>query len=450
MHAPAVPPHLFEHLETLIKKARSLGADAADGVYVESMGVSAAIRNGDLSTLERSENAELGLRVLVGKRQACVSSCDLHKDRLAGMVERAVAMAKLAPEDPYAGLADKTELAASIRDLDLFDGIEISAEKLVASAKEMEAVARADARITNVEESIAGWGLSGFAFVASNGFSGGYRGTSHSLSIETVAGAGTNMVRDYDYSTALHYENLRTPQDVAASASARTISRLHARKMPTGKIPVVFAPRVASGILRNFLGAISGAAIARKTSFLADCLGAAIFAPGVTLTDAPHMKRGLRSRPFDGEGLPTLERAIVEKGTLTTWLLNCSAARQLKMQSTGHASRGVGNVPGISASNFYMENGTVSPEQLIADIAEGFYVTETMGHGGDILTGDYSQGAAGFWIEKGQIAFPVHEMTIAGNLKPMFLNLTPANDLTHRYGIDAPTLRVEGMTVAGA
>lgn len=449
MHSPSVPKHLFDHLDTLIRKAKSLGADAADGVYVESMGVSAAIRNGELSTLERSENASLGLRVLIGKKQASVATQDINADRLNELVERAVSMAKLAPEDPYAGLADASQLAKHIPDLDLFDGVEISADQLIASAKTMESTVRQNPLVTNVEESNASWGLSGFAFMTSHGFSGGYRGTSHGLSIEVVAGTGTNMVRDYDYSSALHGSDMRSPVDVATAAAQRTVSRLNARKMPTKKIPVVFAPRVASSLLRNLLSAMNGTSIARKSSFLIDEMGKAIFPSTVTLVDDPLMKRGLRSRPFDGEGLPTTKQLLVENGVLKSWLLNCSAARQLGLASTGHASRGVGGIPGISASNFYMQPGAVTPEALIADIKEGFYVTETMGHGGDTLTGDYSQGAAGFWIENGKIAFPVHEMTIAGNLKPMFQNLSAANDLTHRYGVDAPTLRIEGMTVAG-
>ncbi|NDE90317.1 MAG: TldD/PmbA family protein [Alphaproteobacteria bacterium] len=449
MHSSTVPSHLFEHLDMLIRKAKSVGADAADGVYVESMGVSAAIRNGELSTLERSESASLGLRVLIGKKQACVATHDIHPERLNEMVERAVDMARLAPEDPYAGLADQSQLAKHIPDLDLFDGVEIGADQLIASAKTMEEIVRQNPKVTNVEESNASWGLSGFAFVTSHGFAGGYRGTSHGLSIEVVAGSGTHMVRDYDYSSAMHYADLRTPQDVALAAAARTVSRLDARKMPTKKIPVVFAPRVASSLLRNLLGAINGTSIARKASFLIDELGKTILPSTINLIDDPLLKRGLRSRPFDGEGLATQKRAFVEKGVLTGWMMNCSAARQLNLQSTGHASRGVGGIPGISASNFYMSAGAVSPEELIADIKEGFYVTETMGHGGDTLTGDYSQGAAGFWIENGKISFPVHEMTIAGNLKPMFQNLSAANDLTHRYGVDAPTLRIEGMTVAG-
>ncbi len=448
-HSSKVPSHLFEHLETLIKKAKSVGADAADGVYVESMGVSAAIRNGELSTLERSESASLGLRVLIGKKQACVATHDIHKERLNEMVERAVSMAKLAPEDPYAGLAAQDQLAKQIPDLDLFDGVEVDADTLIASAKTMEEVVRAVPKVTNVEESNASWGLSGFAFVTSHGFSSGYRGTSHGLSIEVVAGTDTHMVRDYDYSSALHASDMRTPQDVALAAAARTVSRLDARKMPTKKIPVVFAPRVASSLLRNLLSAMNGAAIARKASFLIDDMGKSIFPANIHLIDDPLMKRGLRSRPFDGEGLPTQRMAFVENGVLKSWMMNCSAARQLNLKSTGHGSRGVGGVPGISASNFYMDAGAVTAEALIADIKEGFYVTETMGHGGDTLTGDYSQGAAGFWIENGTLSFPVHEMTIAGNLKPMFQNLTAANDLTHRYGVDAPTLRIEGMTVAG-
>lgn len=450
IHTPDVPAHLFDQLHDLIRKAKACGADAAEGVYSESMGVSASIRNGDLSTLERSERASIGIRVLIGKKQACAASDDIHPERLHAMVDRAVSMARLAPEDPYAGLPEQHELATHIPDLDLFDPAEIEADKLIASAKTMEDVVRQNPLITNVEESTASWGLSGFAYVTSHGFQAGYRGTSHGLSIEAVAGKDTHMVRDYDYSSAFHHSDLRTAQDVALTAASNTVRRLNARKMPTAKIPVVFAPRMASGLLRNLLGALSGAAVARKASFLQEHMGKQIFSKTISIIDDPHLKRGLRSTPFDGEGLPTTRRAFIENGVLTSWMMNCSAARQLGLKSTGHARLSTGSIPGITASNFYITPCDVSPEGLIADIKQGFYVTETMGHGGDTLTGDYSQGAAGFWIENGAIAFPVHEMTIAGNLKPMFEHLSAANDLTHRYGVDAPTLRIEGMTVAGA
>lgn len=450
MLSKSVPAYLFDHLDALLKKAKALGADAADGVYVESMRVNAAVRFGAVSDLERSENSELGLRVLVGKKQASLSSNLVDPSQFENMAERAVAMARLAPEDPFTGLAEPADFAKTIPDLDLFDAAEVPAQQLVEAAKTMEAVARSDANITNVENVSASWGMGGFAFMTSNGFKGGYRSTSHGLSIETVAGQGTDMVRDYEWAHTRFARDLMRPEMVAARAAARTISRLGARKMGTAKIPVVFSPRVAGGLLHAFLSAINGQAVARKSSFLQDALGTEIFAPHITIRDEPHVPRGLRSHPFDGEGLGCTDHTLIDKGRLNGWLLNLSAAKQLGLKSTGHAARGTGGVPGISASNVTLENGTLSPQQILADIPQGFYVTETMGFGVNTLTGDFSQGAAGFWIEKGQIAFAVHEMTIAGNLRNMFKSMIPANDLERRYGIDAPTLRVEGMTVAGS
>lgn len=449
-----VPPHLFDQLASLLHHAKACGAEAADGVVVESSRVDAAVRHGRLSDLERSEHAEIGLRVLVGRQQASLSANLVDARQWPGvaadLAAQAVAMARLAPEDPYAGLADAADFVKNPPDLDLFDSTEVAAESLIEAAKTMEAVARAHTGITNVENASASWGMGGFAFMTSNGFSGGYRSTSHSLSIEAVAGQGTEMVRDYEWASTRHAADLWSPEKVAQLAATQTLSRLHARKMPTAKLPVVFAPRVAGSLVQAVLAAINGAAIARKTSFLQGQLGQSLFAPEMMIYENPHAPRGLRSRPFDGEGLACTPRALVEKGVLTTWLLNTSAARQLGLKSTGHASRGTSGVPGIGASNVWLANGSLSPEQLIADIKEGFYVTETMGFGVNNLTGDYSQGAAGFWIENGQISFPVHEMTIASHLADMFKTITPANDLEPRFGIDAPTLRVEGMMVAGS
>jgi PmbA protein len=449
MPSKTVSPQLFDTLDALLRKSRALGADAADAVIVDSTSLAAAIRNHQLDTLERSERTSLGLRVLIGKRQASLSTQDIRKDELENLVTRTVAAAKVAPEDPYAGLADEKDLAKTYPDLDMCDEKDVSSEHLIHQAQTLENSAREDKRITQIEEASASWGASSFVFATSHGFKGAVSTTNHYMSVQLVAGTGTEMVRDYDDSHTLFGSDLRSPEDIAKSAILRTISRLNARKMGTGKMPVVFAPRVANGLLQGFLSAINGQAVARKSTFLIDALGTEIFSPHVQIIDDPLRKRGVRSKPFDGEGLPVKKTALIENGRLTTWMLNNAAARQLGLKSTAHASRGIGGVPGISASNAYMAAGKLSPEDLIADIREGFYVTETMGFGVNTLTGDYSQGAAGFWIENGKIAFPVHEMTIAGNLREMFKALTPANDLTLRYGVDAPTLRIEGMMVAG-
>lgn len=444
-----VPAILFDQLDELIASALKQGADAADAVIGEGRSLTASMRGGKLDTLEESQNLALSLRVLIGRQQASLSTQDVRRESFKELAARAVAMARAAPEDPYAGLADKTDLARDFPDLDLADTSEGSGAKLIEAARELEAFAREEKNIANIEEAIASWGESSSALAASNGFKGGARATGHALSIALVAGSGTEMVRDYDHAEALHEKDLRGAKDVAEVAAQRTASRLHARKMGTGKMPVVFAPRVANGLLRNFLGAINGQSVARKSTFLLDAMGTDVFGAGVNIIDDPLRKRGLRSRPFDGEGLATKKTVLVENGRLISWMLNCASARQLNLKPTGHAARGAG-APGIAPSNAYIEAGKLAPEELIGNIKEGFYVIETMGFGVNPLTGDYSQGAAGFWIEQGKIAFPVHEMTIAGNLKDMFRNLTPANDLVFRYGVDAPTLRVESMMVAGS
>ena len=265
-----------------------------------------------------------------------------------------------------------------------------------------------------------------------------------------LAGEGTGMERDYDHASARHAADLRDAQTIGRTAGEKTVRRLNPRSMPSQAVPVVFHPDEAAGLVGHFAGAISGAAIARGVSFLKDRMDQAIFAPGIAIIDDPHRIRGLRSKPFDGEGVANQRRALIEDGKLTTWLLDCASARQLNLATTGHAARGTGGPPAPSATNLYLDAGKLSVKDLIADIRQGFYVTELMGMGVNSVTGDYSRGAAGFWIENGEIAFPVSEVTIAGNLKDMFARLTPANDLEFRHGTNAPTVRIEGMTLAGS
>lgn len=437
-------------LSDLVARAAKAGADSADAVLIDSVSVSLGWRLGKLERLERSESGDVGLRVLIGKRQAMVSSSDRSAAALDELVERAVAMARTVPEDPYAGLADPSQLARDFPDLDTCDPHEPSAETLVDMARRAEDAARAVDGITNSEGADAGWGRSAIAFVASNGFAHSYAVTSGSLSVAVLAGTGaTGMERDYDYTSAVHMEDLRKPEDVGHEAARRTVHRLGARKVKTCQVPVIFDPRVARGLLGSLAGAINGASVARGTSFLRDHLGKRVFAPGIRIMDDPHRLRGMRSRPFDGEGIATKPMAIIEDGILTTWLLDCRSARQLGMVSTGHASRGTASPPSPSASNFFLEPGPVTAQEMIGDVANGFYVTELFGQGVNMVSGDYSRGAAGFWIENGEIAYPVSEITVAGNLKDMFRELTPANDLVLRHGVDSPTLRIDGLTIAG-
>lgn len=437
-------------LSDLVARAKKAGADAADGVVIDSVSLSLGWRLGKLERLERSESADIGLRVLVGRRQAMVSSSDRSAAALEDLVERAVAMARTVPEDPYAGLADPALLATEFPDLDSCDPVEPSAEQLLDLVRRAEDSARAVDGVTNSEGADAGWGRSAVAVVGSNGFAHAYAVTHGSLSVAVLAGTGADgMERDYDYTTAVHMADLRGPEEVGREAGHRAVRRLGARKVKTCQVPVVFDPRVSRGLVGSLAGAINGAAVARGTSFLKDKLGARILKPGMTVVDDPHRRRGLRSRPCDGEGVATRRRAIVEDGVLTTWLLDCRSARQLGMVSTGHASRGTASPPSPSASNLNLEPGPVTVAEMIGDIPNGFYVTELFGQGVNMVTGDYSRGAAGFWIEGGEIAYPVAEITVAGNLRDMLPNLTPANDLVLRYGVDCPTVRIDGLTVAG-
>ena len=437
-------------LQDLIGRARRAGADAADAVLFDGTALSHARRLGKTEKLERSEGHDLGLRVFLGRRQAVVSSTDRSPDALAELVERAVAMARTVPEDPYCGIADPAEITREWPVLDMLDPAEPSAEELIERARAAEEAALAVKGVTNSEGAEAGWGRSRIALAASNGFAGSYAGSSHGVSASVIGGSGTGMERDYDFASAIFAADLRDPAEVGKSAGERAVKRLGARKMPTCRCPVVFDPRVARSFISHLLGSISGPAIARGTSFLKDRLGERIFPEAITIVDDPHRSRGLRSKPFDGEGIANQRRALVDKGVLTTWLLDLRSARQLGLHTTGHAARGTASPPGPAATNVWIEPGTVSAKELVADIDSGFYVTEMMGMGVNGVTGDYSRGAAGFWIEKGEIAFPVSEMTVAGNLKDIFARLQAADDLEFKAGSDSPTLRVDDLTVAGA
>jgi PmbA protein len=437
-------------LESLIAKAKRLGAEAADGVVFDSVASSVSYRLGKLEEVERSESNDLGLRVFIGKRQAAVASTDLSARALDQLAERAVDMARTTPEDPYCGLAPRELLAKSWPSLDLEDRQEPSSERLVELAKNCEGAAREVKGITNSEGASGSWGRGAVALVTSDGFAGSYASTSVSVSVSVLAGEGTHMERDYDFSSAHHLTDLGDPQAVGRSAADRTLKRLNPRKVSTQAVPVVYDPRVSNSIVGHLAGAINGISIARGTSFLKDKMGQRIFPAGTRIVDDPHMVRGVRSKPFDGEGVANRAMNLIEDGVLKTWLLDSAAARQLGLTTTGHAARGTGGPPSPSISNLYLVPGKQTPEALIADIAQGFYVTELIGMGVNGVTGDYSRGAAGFWIENGKITYPVSEVTIAGNLNTMFPQMTPANDLVFKYGTNAPTLRIEGMTVAGS
>ena len=447
MSTTAADPHAL--LDDLISRARKAGADAADGVVFENASLSVAQRLGESEGVERAESRDLGLRVFVGRRQAIVSSTDTSAGALAELVERALAMAAAVPEDPHCGLADAALLARDIPDLDLCDAAEPAPEALVARAAAAEDAARAVPGVTNSEGAEAGWSRTAVALATSTGFAGGYAVSQHSVSASVIAGEGTAMERDYDYAVARFAADLADPRAIGRSAGMRAAARLGPRKAPSGQVPVVYDWRVSRGLLSHLAGAIAGPAVARGTSFLKDRLGKAVFAPGVTITDDPRRARGLRSKAFDGEGVATAARDIVADGELTTWLLDSRSARQLGLATTGHAARGASSPPSPGPTNLSLAAGAQSPDALIAGIDRGLFVSELIGMGINAITGDYSRGAAGFWIENGALAHPVSEVTVAGNLVDMFAALTPADDLVMRYGVDAPTVRIDGMTVAG-
>lgn len=436
-------------LTDLIERARKAGADAADALMFDGFSLQVSHRLGKPEDLEQSEGRDLGLRVFVGKQQAFVSSTDFDSSHLDGLVERAVAMAKATPEDPFCGLADPALLAKTFPALDLVDETQPTPETLYERAARCEAAALAVDGVTNSEEAGASWSRSDIYLATSDGFAGQYAATDHSFYTSVLAGSGTAMERDWEFSSARHGDDLETIEDVGRRAGVNAVRRLNPRKMKTVQVPVVYSPRVSNSILGHLSGAISGHAVARGTSFLKDCLNTQIFNDKVNVIDDPHRPRGLRSKPFDGEGVANRKWRVIEDGVLSTWFMDSSAGRQLSLTSTGHAVRGTAGPPGAGPSNLYMAAGDLSPGDLMSDIAEGFYVTELIGMGVNGITGDYSRGASGFWIKDGQIGFPVSELTIAGQLQSMFKNLTPADDLQFRYGTNAPTLRIENMTVAG-
>lgn len=436
-------------LSSLIAKAKAAGADAADAVLGEGVSLTLARRLGKPEHLERAEGADLGLRVFMGKRQAIVSSSDLGRRALDELVARAVAMVKVVPEDAFCGIADPAQLARDFPDFDGCDPVEPMPETLTERARIAEEAARAVPGVTNSEGAQATWGRSTVAFVASNGFARSRTSSSHSISASVLAGEGLGMERDYDFTTAVHAADLESPEVVGRRAGERAVKRLKPRKATSAQVPVVYDPRVADSLIRHLASAIMGPTVARGTTFLKDKLGQRVCAPGIAIVDDPHRRRGLRSKAYDGEGIPTRKKNVVDDGVLTTWILDLGSARQLGLETTGNASRGTTSPPSPSTTNFYLAAGARSPKELIADVKSGFYVTELIGMGVNGVTGDYSRGASGFWIENGEIAYPVSEITVAGNLKDMFLHVTPAGDLEFRHATDAPTVRVDGMTVAG-
>ncbi|MGC4024799.1 MAG: TldD/PmbA family protein [Mesorhizobium sp.] len=437
---------LTDRVASLVEAAKRAGADAADAVAVRSRSTSVTVRMGKVESTDASESDDVSLRVFVGQKVASVSA-NAGADA-AVLAERAVAMARVSPEDPYQGLADANLLARNIRDLDLLDLTTVSAADLTAHALAAEQAAMGVKGVTNSSGSSAGAGLGGLVLATSHGFVGQYAGSRFSRSVSVIAGEGTGMERDYDYSSRIHFSELERPELIGRNAGERAVRRLNPRRIATGMVNVVFDPRVARGIAGHLAGAINGAAVARKTSFLRDMMGKQIASAAITVTDDPLKRRGQASRPFDGEGIEGEAMVMVDRGVLGHWFLSTSAARELGLQTNGRGSRSGSSVSPTS-TNLAIEPGEISPEDMIRNVKNGLYVTEVIGQGVNMVTGEYSRGASGFMIENGELTYPVSEITIASNLKDMFLRMVPANDTDRNYGTAAPTLLVEGMTIAG-
>ena len=436
---------------SLVEMARRHGAHAADAAYIGERSQGVSVRLGALEDVHRSEGEEIGLRVFNGSKSASIASSDLSDGGRASLIDRALAMAAEAPEDRYAGLAPEELLfRGEPADLDLDDGGDPDPAVLRARALAAEDAARTVAGVTNSNGGSASASASTFAFATSSGFSGATRATGYSCSASVVAGEGASMQRDYGWHSARHLADLEAPEVIGTRAATRAVARLNPVRIAPGVMPVLFDPRVATTLIGHFIAAISGSAIARKSSFLLDALGTQLFAGGVTICDDPFRKRGLRSRAFDGEGLPVRPMELVSDGVLKTWLAESASARQLGIAPTGHAVRGVSGSPGAGPSNLFIQAGSRSRDEMIADVKQGILVTELIGQGVNGVTGDYSRGAAGFLITNGEIGPAVAEITIASNLKQMFATLEPASDLRFRRGIDSPTLLVPEMTVASA
>lgn len=438
--------------DQMIAIAKRAGADAADAIAVDGTSVSIDVRGGTLEQAERSEGVEIGLRVLIGQRQACVSSSDARPDTLMQMAERAVAMAREAPEDPDAGLADPDQLATD-RDsaaLEMYDPTpEPDPAALQDAAARAEAAALAVDGIAQVQSASSGYSHRVIHLAATNGFNGGYQRTSIGLSCQAISGTGAGMEREYDYDSRIFQADMRDPADIGRTAGERAVAVAGARKPKTGSYPVLFDERIASSLIGHLTSAANGAAIARGSSWLRDALGAQILPKGLSVIEDPRRPRAFGSRMFDAEGLPTSTRAIIDDGMLTGWTLDLANARKLGLHSTANASRGTSAPPSPGLSNIALTQGTQSREDLIRDMGTGLLITSMIGSTINPNTGDYSRGASGFWVENGEITYAVNECTVAGNLRDMLMRITPANDARLHLSNVVPSLLVEGLTLAG-
>jgi PmbA protein len=440
--------------EWVLDQARIAGATAAEVMMVSAESLSAGVRLGEVEKLKSARERRLGIRIFTGPSAATASTAEFERKSLQQFIADTVELARLTAPDPYAGLPDPELHPRSLPDLDLADRAHqiIPAEQALKMAREAEAAALGhDARIKNSEGAGFDSGVYELIFMNSQGFSGSFHGTTFSLSTVVIAEADGSMQRDYWYSANRHFDKLEAPEAIGRHAAMRTIRRLNARKIKTTSAPVVFDPDMASGLIRSLAGAASGTSLYKRASFLLDKLGHQVTSPNVTIIDDGTIAGLLGSRPFDGEGLPTRRKALVEKGELATYLLDCYSARKLGLAPTGNASRGLSDAPGVSPHNLYLEPGAYTPEQIIGSISHGLFVTELIGFGVNGVTGDYSRGASGLWIENGELSYPVEEITIAGNLKDMYMAIEMiGNDLAWRSSVAAPTIKISEMTIAGS
>jgi len=438
-----------ETAQNIIDLTLKAGASDCDVVLAKSHGKSISCRFQKIEDLDESNEKTIGIRALVDQRQAFVSSSDIEADNVDKLVTKCVEMAKLAPIDDTAVLGDSSMFEHDAPDLDLFEKEEVNTETLIEAVKECEDAALSVKGITNSEGAGASSSKGEFFLATSNGFQGGYQSSSSSVSCSVLAGQGQDMERDYEYAVKRHISDLPSAKEIGLTAAEKTLKRLNAKKISSTKLPVVFDKRISNDLLGYLASSISGTSIARGTSFLKDSLGKQIFNKDVTIIDDPAINRGLGSKPFDGEGIKVEKRELVSNGKLNTWILNTSTAKKLGLKTTGNASRSVGSPPGVSTSNLYMTNGLKSYDDILSSINYGFYATELIGMGVNLVTGDYSMGASGMLIEKGEITHAVSEVTIASNLKEIFMNLSAANDLEFKYRTNAPTVLIESMTLAG-
>jgi PmbA protein len=441
--------NLTDAATQLLDLAMKAGAEQAAATAAWNDGIDASARDGVIEEIGRSESLDIGIRVIVGAKQACVSASSDKPDVLSELAERAVAMARETPEDPFCGLADAGALATEIPNCDLFDASETDADALRDMALTADNAAREVEGIQKTDGSSAGWSRRRAALVQSNGFSAEREGSFWGASCTAIAGEGLGMERDYAWTSARFREDLRAADEVGREAAERTLARLNPRKAKTCSVPVIYDQRLASSLLGSFLGSINASSVARGSSYLKDKLGKGVFAKGISIVDDPHRRRGLSSRPYDGEGLPTRRLDLIEDGVLTTWLLDTATGRQLGMESTGSASFGIGSAPRPSSSNVTLAPGQRTQAAMIADLDEGFLITEMLGASINATTGDYSRGASGFWIEKGEITYPVTEATVAGNLIEIFANLEPADDLPLDRAVASPSVLVTGLQISG-